>query len=172
MSTLPMVRPAVDPGEESEHDFDWRSHDSVICRQQDAIAIYSNRFGQAVIRRERSWDEEFDATIVIGPECAIQVAHAILTAAGHGDVQFYRTDGFACEDVAVPVALPRADRRIEEPPKPKDRTASERQRRHRDRKRNGITAVTEGDRNGATRDVTVTPDPSDPPLFQFPEAAE
>ncbi|MCP1760015.1 hypothetical protein [Bradyrhizobium japonicum] len=46
-------------------DFSWRDTDSVVVRQQDAIAVYSNPDGDLVIRRRRSWDEEDDVWIVV-----------------------------------------------------------------------------------------------------------
>jgi hypothetical protein len=46
-------------------DFSWRDADSVVVRQQDAIAVYSNPDGDLVIRRRRAWDEDDDVWIVV-----------------------------------------------------------------------------------------------------------
>jgi hypothetical protein len=46
-------------------DFSWRDTESVVVRQQDAIAVYSNPDGDLVIRRRRSWDEDDDVWIVV-----------------------------------------------------------------------------------------------------------
>lgn len=50
---------------DNTEDFSWRDTDSVVVRQQDAIAVYSNPDGDLVIRRRRSWDEEDDVWIVL-----------------------------------------------------------------------------------------------------------
>jgi hypothetical protein len=49
----------------SEDTFDWSNDAAVVVRQQDGIAVYANKFGQAVIRREASWSETEDAVVVI-----------------------------------------------------------------------------------------------------------
>jgi hypothetical protein len=46
-------------------DFSWRDTDSVVVRQQDAIAVYSNPDGDLVIRRRQAWDENDDVWIVV-----------------------------------------------------------------------------------------------------------
>jgi hypothetical protein len=51
-----------------DSDFDWRTDDSVILRQQPATAIYYNREGSLVIRQEREWDRYEDTYIFIAPQ--------------------------------------------------------------------------------------------------------
>ncbi|MGM5033510.1 hypothetical protein [Tardiphaga sp. 803_E3_N1_3] len=48
-------------------DFRWdaETNPSVVCPEQRSLAIYTNAYGQAVIRQERSWDEEDDTWICI-----------------------------------------------------------------------------------------------------------
>jgi hypothetical protein len=46
-------------------DFSWSNTESVVVRQQDAIAVYGNPDGDMVIRRQRDWNEDDDAWIVI-----------------------------------------------------------------------------------------------------------
>jgi hypothetical protein len=46
-------------------DFSWRDTESVVVRQQDAVAIYSNPDGDLVIRRRQAWDEDSDVWIVV-----------------------------------------------------------------------------------------------------------
>jgi hypothetical protein len=46
-------------------EFSWRDTDSVVVRQQDAIAVYSNPDGDLVIRRRQAWDENDDVWIVV-----------------------------------------------------------------------------------------------------------
>jgi hypothetical protein len=151
MSTLPRSESG---------DFPWWGDDQdIVLRDQVATAVYRNRHGGVVIRQQRQWDEEGDTTIIIGRENAIRVVYALLRAAGHDDIQLYRTNGIGCEDVPDPADddLKPSDgdeeeqdgepdqaefRLIENTGRPKDATAAERQRRHREWKRNGLAGVT------------------------------
>ena len=45
--------------------FDWVSEDNIVLRDQPAVAIYSNRFQQVVIRCERAWDQEDDVVVLV-----------------------------------------------------------------------------------------------------------
>lgn len=47
-----------------DDDFKWdmSENSDVVCVEQRALAIYTNRYGQAVIRQERHWPEEEDDT--------------------------------------------------------------------------------------------------------------
>jgi hypothetical protein len=103
-------------------DFDWSNDDSVVLRDQPAVAIYSNKFQQVVIRCERTWDQEEDVVVLV------DFAHAILETAGHGDIEFIRPSRGGFVDV---------DQADDELPGPKDKTAGERQRRYRNKHRNG-----------------------------------
>jgi hypothetical protein len=58
-------------------DFDWATDDSVILQEQRATAVYQNRFGGLVIRQEKTWDEESDPFIVIGPENTVTFMEAL-----------------------------------------------------------------------------------------------
>jgi hypothetical protein len=125
--------------------FDWNNDEAIVVREQSALAVYTNMHGAAVLREQRGWDEEADTYIVIAPENAIRVAYAILGAANHGDIRFYRPSrsGDGYEDVEIdelggPLAWrPPAEGNAK---KPKDTTAPERQKRYRDRKRQAVTA--------------------------------
>ncbi|MGM4992696.1 hypothetical protein [Tardiphaga sp. 841_E9_N1_2] len=57
----------VAPPISNSDDFKWdaEANPSVVCPEQRSLAIYTNPFGQAVIRQERSWDEEDDTWICI-----------------------------------------------------------------------------------------------------------
>ncbi|MGH6792379.1 MAG: hypothetical protein ACRECF_06540 [Methyloceanibacter sp.] len=127
-------------------DFDWTSNNnSIAVREQPAIAVYLNSYGQVTLRRARSWDEEDDCFIPIAQENVLTVVGAILRAAGMDDVRLYRQLGdgpfAACEDIDI----------SEEPfsreaePKPKDHTATERQRRCRANKAKRDTVTPERD---------------------------
>ncbi|WP_342714427.1 hypothetical protein AAFG22_14715 [Bradyrhizobium sp. B024] len=49
--------------------FDWcPTNGDVIVPEQRRIAVYVNNWGQAVIKEERSWDQEEDAFICISKE--------------------------------------------------------------------------------------------------------
>ena len=85
---------------ESTDKFDWCNSPSVIVRQQDALAIYQNPYGQTVIRRQRDWNEEDDAITIIDPRHAIIVAQAILANAGHRAIEMYEQSSGGCVDVA------------------------------------------------------------------------
>jgi hypothetical protein len=99
---------------------------NVIQQQVEKVAVYANPHGDIVVRQERRWDEEEDVFIVIARAHAFAAARAILDAAG------IRQDLVAEHD---------------EQPRPKDRTAAERQRRCRARKRDAAVTgdVTECD---------------------------
>ncbi|MDP2333848.1 MAG: hypothetical protein Q8M19_24490 [Reyranella sp.] len=98
-------------------DFDWYRDNAVVVREQPAIAIYRNVYGDITIRQKGEIDPEplevEDVVIVVLPQNARRLAEAILAVA-------------AAIPAPGPLALPA----------PADRTAAERQRRHR-AKRNG-----------------------------------
>jgi hypothetical protein len=66
-----------------EDTFDWASDVSVALREQPAVAVYQNQYGQVVLRRERSWDEEDDCFIPIAQENVLTVVEAILKCRRH-----------------------------------------------------------------------------------------
>ena len=121
---------------DSSDSFDWASEDSIVLRDQPAVAIYTNRFQQVVIRCERSWDQEEDVFVLVDFAHAIRVAQAILIAAGQDDVQFYRETGRGCQDVEfeLPPNWESEQAEVEGAgPKAKDKTAAERMRRYRNK---------------------------------------
>jgi hypothetical protein len=70
--------------------FDWNDTDSVVVHTQPAIAIYPNKWGHVVIRRDAAWDETEDSIITIATENAVRIAMAILASAGHEDLELVR----------------------------------------------------------------------------------
>jgi hypothetical protein len=62
-------------------DFDWATDDSVVLQEQRATAVYQNRFGGLVIRQEKTWNEESDPFIVIGPENNVTFMEALAKCA-------------------------------------------------------------------------------------------
>lgn len=64
-------------------DYFWElGRDVVIVERQKAIAVYVNDAGDIVLRQEREDLEERDTYILVRPENAERVAHAILKAVG------------------------------------------------------------------------------------------
>lgn len=54
------------PGHGGEEHFEWTvNNEDVLLPEQRTTAIYVNRWGQAVIRQERQWDEESDPFMTI-----------------------------------------------------------------------------------------------------------
>jgi hypothetical protein len=114
-------RSAPQSSEDGSREFSWhRDRDDIVVAEQQPIALYLNPRGDLVIRQP-GIDE--DDMIVVTLQNAPALARAILRAAGVDD-----------EPAAAAVQ-----------PAPKDRTAAERMRRHRERQRNGQQPVT---RNG------------------------
>jgi hypothetical protein len=60
--------------DDDSEDFKWNDTESVVVRQQDAIAVYPNPAGDLVIRRRQAWNEDEDVWIVIS---AAQVRNVI-----------------------------------------------------------------------------------------------
>ena len=110
--------------------FDWdKDREDLVVEEQAAIAVYLNPRGSIVIRQKGERDPEtydtVDSWIIVEPHYAAGLARAIMALA---------------PKETAPLALPA----------PGDRTAAERQRRHRERKRNG--GVTPCDRDSVTAD--------------------
>jgi hypothetical protein len=85
-------------------EFDWadaQEHVRIVQQQVHRVAIYDNLHGDVVIRQERDWNEQDDPFIVIARAHAIRAAHAILDAAGLGDIEFIRPCGGGYEDVPI-----------------------------------------------------------------------
>jgi len=50
-------------------EFDWRGDtDAVILHEQRPTAIYTNKFGEIIIRQQAAWDEDEDSFIYIRAE--------------------------------------------------------------------------------------------------------
>jgi hypothetical protein len=130
--------------QESDNEFDWSSDDSIALCEQPAVAVYANRYGQIVIRRERAWNDEEDVFIPIAETNVLTLIGAILRAAGMEDVKLYRETcnfgyGAGCEDIELPEAT--------------RSSGAERSRRYRQNKKQRDAGVTKRD---AERD-DVTP---------------
>jgi len=95
-------------------DFDWYGDsESVVVRHQPAIAAYLNPHDEVVIRQDGQYDD--DHWICVTKDNAVKVAQAILETAGIEN----------CTK-AAPLLLPA----------PKHKSAAERMRRCRNKKRN------------------------------------
>jgi hypothetical protein len=64
------------PNDDSS-EFKWNDTQSVVVKQQDAIAVYANPDDDIVIRRRQAWDEQDDVFIVIGQTQARTVIAAM-----------------------------------------------------------------------------------------------
>jgi hypothetical protein len=99
--------------------FDWADvQECIVQRQVHRVAIYDNTHGDVVIRQERDWNEEDDPFIVIARAHAIRAAHAILNAAGLGDIEFIRPCGGGYEDVPIEANVATVGARTEIPEGP------------------------------------------------------
>lgn len=96
----------------------WRGNPAVVLPEQLAIAVYTNQNDDIVIRQERAWDEDSDTVVIVSPTNVRKVAEAMLAEIGE-------TIG----GPAIAGLLPSPE---------KSRSPSaERQKRYRDRHRNG-----------------------------------
>jgi hypothetical protein len=62
-------------------DFDWRTDESVIVREQRSIAVYPTVRDAVAIRCERGWDEDEDVVVVVQPEHVTVLCEALQLAA-------------------------------------------------------------------------------------------
>lgn len=161
-------------------DFDWGDADAdIIVPEQPAIACYVNINNAVVLRQADQHGLEDDHWVYFHPQYAVAIAYAILDAAGLTMQISQCTERGYCEvkrpgarieqmeterpDINWPAAhdafdafkAPEDTKNDKGGSKPKDRTAAERQKRYRERKRNarngeGVTPVT---RNAQDRDV-------------------
>lgn len=120
-------------------DLDWHRDDSVVVKDQPGIAVFVNVHGYIAIRQRGDLDphtlESADVVVVVARQHAADLARAILA-------------------LAEPQGSPRLAL-----PAPADKSAADRQRRYRVRKRDGVTVPERDDRNAGTvtgRDGDVT----------------
>lgn len=119
-------------------DFEWFKDPAVAVRHQPAIAVYRNSVGDITIRQRGEVDpetyEENDTIVTVTGRNAAALARAILALAE--------------PQASPPLALPA----------PADKTAANRQRRYRVRKRDGVTVPERDDRNAVTPDAVTDRD--------------
>lgn len=147
---------------DTSEQFDWFDNDSVIVPEQEAIAVYTNPKGAVVIRRMQRWDETDDQFFIIEARNAVDVAEAMLRAAG--------SDARVCTPRMLAMMQQRQDidweainedfDELRSEQKSKDRTAAKRQRRYRANKklRDSVTetvtpAVTDRDGTPVTPEI-------------------
>jgi hypothetical protein len=122
-------------------EFDWnpnRDEDhSIVVRGQPAIAVYLNPHDEVVIRQEGQYDPSEDNFVYVTKPNALIVAKAVLEAA-RIDVEFIGPSVAKLITDRTDIDWEAANEAFNETEaKPKDRTAAERQRRYRERHRNG-----------------------------------
>jgi hypothetical protein len=136
--------------------FDWYS-DDIAIPQQDAIEVLATTSGTIDICQKPSWDDEQEAIIVtVAKQNVLCLIGALLRAAEMDDVRLIHDLGFGCEEVLLKSYRPDLIDTGSETKKPpsKDRTAAERQRRYRERKRNGACAPETHDHDECRATVT------------------
>jgi len=110
-------------GSSTDERFNWNSDETTVLRTRMGVAVYFNPADDVVVRQEGEYGDE-DDWIIMTPEDACRVAYRILEMVEEVD----------------PVAAAEGGK--------KDRTAAERQRRHRDKVRGVTPPVTANDRDG------------------------
>ena len=72
--------------EMKEEDFQWSpENEDVIVPEQRSIAVYKNRWDQAVIRCERGWNDDDDTWIIISMESVPAVIAKLRALVDAGD---------------------------------------------------------------------------------------
>jgi hypothetical protein len=94
-----------------------------VVRHQPAIAVYRNPHDEVVIRQQDQYDDSHDHFVFITKDNVLKVVERMLAVAGIEMLMDW---------LAEPLLLPA----------PKDRTAAQRQRRYRNKHRNGASPVT------------------------------
>jgi hypothetical protein len=97
-----------EPEQDDDGEFDWSDDDTIVCYEQPKSKVYFNPHGQVVIRQQ---------------------------VAGHRDEDSFVF--FNCENVPALIAALRGCIQEDVESAPKDRTAAERQGRHRQRDSHG-----------------------------------
>jgi len=72
-------------------DFDWFADPAVVLHEQPPIAVYTNATGAIVIRMGGDIIMNYDQTVIVLPENAVELCRAILAEAGL-DVELVRGD--------------------------------------------------------------------------------
>jgi hypothetical protein len=62
-------------------DFKWTTDDSVVARRSDGLAVYANKFGLVVIRKEADALEDDDPVFLIEPSKVPGLIKALRKAA-------------------------------------------------------------------------------------------
>lgn len=113
-------------------DFKWwqdaENAGDVILPEQRALAIYPNGKGNIVLRQEAGWNDDEDAVILVCPQHAERVAHALLNCAREvrGQQQPEEVEGAPEVNARPPTAN------------------ALRQRRFKEKRRHAVTRVTPG----------------------------
>jgi hypothetical protein len=118
---------------------DW-SDESVVVREQPAISVYRNKFGDVVVRQQSWYDD--DPCIIIQLQNAADVARAILEEAGFDSSVLFRNPAESNSESRSEINGHEVVGKSEIARRPKDKTGADRQRRFRVRRRNAAAAVT------------------------------
>ena len=106
----------------STRQFDWSQETELAVRQQMATTIYFNESGDVVVR-QREYFDDGDAIVILTLDNAVKLAHAMLRLVD--------------AEAEVPASTAA----------PKDPTATQRQRRHRDKHRDSSAQTVTSERD-------------------------
>ena len=140
-------------------DFNWHTDKTVAVRSQAALAVYANNDDEVIVREQAQYPDDEDCFVVINREHIPTIVRHLLDAAGLENIRMVRHLGgesfedfedfetalrHTRPDLDLDAALAEFDaKHITEPSEavPKDKTGAERQRRLREKRRNGgVTA--------------------------------
>jgi hypothetical protein len=108
----------------SNTNVDWQNGPCVVVKMQAAVAVYVGGTGNIVIAQEADAYTDEDSIVVVQPSNAVAVARAILETAASLGVDVSGSQHGT-----------------------KDKTAADRQRRHRDKNRDVTDQQRDGDRD-------------------------
>jgi len=95
-------------------DFDWFADPAVVLHEQPPIAVSRNETGAIVIRMGGDIIMNYDQTVIVLPEHAVELCRAILAEAGL-DVELVRGDsGGITEKKPAPMSNAERQRRFKE----------------------------------------------------------
>ena len=138
-------------------DFDWQTDEAVAVRSQASLAVYANKDGEVIVREQAQYPDKEDRFIIINREHIPTFVRHLRDAAGRADIKlvgrqaanpartsFRRTRPDIDFDAVIAefeAKFPNGVLPQEEAKPPKDKTGAERQKRLREKKRNGgVTA--------------------------------
>jgi hypothetical protein len=122
--------------------FDWADvADDIVIPEQPETAVYTNPKGGVVIRQAGQFGTDDDHWVYLDRRFAVDIAKAILEKAGRDDLEIVPVSQVRVLAGDAGDLVSDSDKTADAKP---DRTAAERQRRHRGKKQREREGVTEG----------------------------